>query len=63
MSEDAEYRPLTADEAADPETELAEDGSVLPSEPGQIGAFERMVMEEPETHLRLVPVEMEVPLL
>ena len=43
--------------------EVAEDGSVLPSEPGQIGAFERVVMEEPETHLRLVPVEMEVPLL
>lgn len=63
VSEDAEYRPLTADEVADPETELAEDGSVLPSEPGQIGAFERMVMEEPETHLRLVPVRMEVPLL
>ena len=61
VSPDAEYRALRPDEVDNPEKELDEEGNVIPNEPGQIGSFERIVMEEPETHLRLVPVEMEVP--
>ncbi len=62
VSPNAQYRPLEPDEVDDPGRELSESGEVLPNEAGQIGAFERVVMLDPEENLRLIPVEMEVPL-
>ena len=62
VSPNAQYRPLEPDEVDDPGRELSESGEVLPNEAGQIGAFERVMMLDPEENLRLIPVEMEVPL-